>query len=565
MAVGRLPPARPGADARAASRSFPIASPSCAPSRWSPWCRCCARAPSPAGSTSRPRGRVQRLRARRSWTARARLYRFRRTLVILAVQASDLAPRPSRRARGLPRVGRAFRARSDAALVIHDLERAGGAPSAGARSTRSCGGWPRAHAGVYVLPYADLVGPPRRPRTWARRPQPGRACACRIANERLVPLVRRWLRFIHPAQRADLQGAGHRPRQHAVGRRPRRGRPGRDRVRRGGRARATRPAAGTARAARARHPARGRAARTTRRTRSTALERHPGMLLRPAHFAALRINWRDKPANLREIAAELNIGTDALAFLDDNPVERERVRARAAGGDRHRARRTPRDGAGGACATTRCSRASRSRRRTARASGTTPSSGRAGRRCGAAPSLEDFYHSLAQEVVDRADDARDGRARRPAHAEDEPVQPHHAALHRGRAAAPGRERRGRTCSRRGCSDCYGDNGLTGLAIVRRRRGASEIDTFLLSCRVLGRGVEAALLAFLADRARALGRQRGPRPLHPHAQERAGRGLLRAATASSRRRRRPRAACGWPIPRASRSPARPGSASRWPRE
>ena len=57
------------------------------------------------------------------------------------------------------------------------------------------------------------------------------------------------------------------------------------------------------------------------------LEKHRDMLLRPQHFAALRINWNDKTQNLREIASELNIGIDALAFLDDNPAEREQVRA----------------------------------------------------------------------------------------------------------------------------------------------------------------------------------------------------------------------------------------------
>src|SRR5262249_48334571 len=56
------------------------------------------------------------------------------------------------------------------------------------------------------------------------------------------------------------------------------------------------------------------------------LENHDGMLLRPHHFAALRINWQDKARNLREIAAELNIGLDSLAFFDDNPAERELVR-----------------------------------------------------------------------------------------------------------------------------------------------------------------------------------------------------------------------------------------------
>src|SRR5262249_27567764 len=53
-----------------------------------------------------------------------------------------------------------------------------------------------------------------------------------------------------------------------------------------------------------------------------ALQNHPGMLLRPEHFAAMRINWNDKSQSLEEIARELNIGLDAVAFLDNSPVER---------------------------------------------------------------------------------------------------------------------------------------------------------------------------------------------------------------------------------------------------
>ena len=56
------------------------------------------------------------------------------------------------------------------------------------------------------------------------------------------------------------------------------------------------------------------------------LETHPGLLVRPHHFACRRIDWRDKATHLREIAAELNVGLDTLAFLDDNPVERQWVR-----------------------------------------------------------------------------------------------------------------------------------------------------------------------------------------------------------------------------------------------
>jgi FkbH-like protein len=54
---------------------------------------------------------------------------------------------------------------------------------------------------------------------------------------------------------------------------------------------------------------------------------HPDMVLKLSHFAAQRINWQSKPQNVREIAQELNIGLDSLVFLDDNPVERARMRA----------------------------------------------------------------------------------------------------------------------------------------------------------------------------------------------------------------------------------------------
>src|SRR5207245_11580466 len=57
------------------------------------------------------------------------------------------------------------------------------------------------------------------------------------------------------------------------------------------------------------------------------LARHPEMVLRRGDFAAVVANWEPKPAALRRIAAELNLGLDALVFLDDNPVERAQVRA----------------------------------------------------------------------------------------------------------------------------------------------------------------------------------------------------------------------------------------------
>ena len=53
---------------------------------------------------------------------------------------------------------------------------------------------------------------------------------------------------------------------------------------------------------------------------------HPEMLLREDHIAVFQVNWQDKASNLRAIAERLNIGIDSLVFLDDNPFEREQVR-----------------------------------------------------------------------------------------------------------------------------------------------------------------------------------------------------------------------------------------------
>src|ERR1700735_1921568 len=56
-------------------------------------------------------------------------------------------------------------------------------------------------------------------------------------------------------------------------------------------------------------------------------------LLKPDDFVTWRINWNDKVGNIREIAAELGFALDAFLFIDDNPVERDRVRQRLPEGE----------------------------------------------------------------------------------------------------------------------------------------------------------------------------------------------------------------------------------------
>lgn len=230
-----------------------------------------------------------------------------------------------------------------------------------------------------------------------------------------------------------------------------------------------------------------------------ALENHPGMLLRPNHFAALRINWNDKVQSLREIAGELNIGIDAVAFADDNPVERKRVRAAL---PEIAVLELPEDPIGLAMALRDCplfERLALSEEDLQR--GSYYVADRERKELGITFSTkEGFYKSLAQEV------------------QIAPVTP--ATLPRV-AQLTQKTNQFNLTTRRYTEqqiselagnpawsvwslrvrDCFGDNGLVGVAITVDHDGACEIDTFLLSCRVIGRTVETAFLAHLVQKAR----------------------------------------------------------------
>ncbi|MBI5524064.1 MAG: HAD-IIIC family phosphatase [Desulfarculus sp.] len=58
-------------------------------------------------------------------------------------------------------------------------------------------------------------------------------------------------------------------------------------------------------------------------------DQHAGMVLTRDDLVAFKVNWRDKASNLLELAADLDLGADSFVFWDDNPLEREVVKARA--------------------------------------------------------------------------------------------------------------------------------------------------------------------------------------------------------------------------------------------
>ncbi|MBN2411419.1 HAD-IIIC family phosphatase [candidate division KSB1 bacterium] len=57
-----------------------------------------------------------------------------------------------------------------------------------------------------------------------------------------------------------------------------------------------------------------------------AINKHPEMALRQDDFAGWRINWQDKAQNIVDLVRDLNLGLQSVVFIDDNPVERARVR-----------------------------------------------------------------------------------------------------------------------------------------------------------------------------------------------------------------------------------------------
>ncbi len=57
-----------------------------------------------------------------------------------------------------------------------------------------------------------------------------------------------------------------------------------------------------------------------------AWDKNPYIVLKKESFVAYRINWQDKASNIQEMAKELNIGLDSFVFVDDNPTERELVK-----------------------------------------------------------------------------------------------------------------------------------------------------------------------------------------------------------------------------------------------
>ncbi len=233
-----------------------------------------------------------------------------------------------------------------------------------------------------------------------------------------------------------------------------------------------------------------------------AIDRHPEMVLRRGDFAAWRIHWGDKAASVSSIVEELNIGLQDVVFIDDHPAERARVREALPGVCVPEWPADPAlyaDALAGLRAfdvvqvsqedgeRTRLY-ADERRRRAARQT---------------EDSLVSWLDSL--ELVVRAQPLCDESLQRAAQLLNKTNQMNLRTRRMSAedllawAGTPGCE-----CWTFRVSDRFGDAGLCGLLGLQADGEGGQISDYVLSCRVMGRGVEEALLHVATLRARDLG-------------------------------------------------------------
>jgi FkbH-like protein len=232
------------------------------------------------------------------------------------------------------------------------------------------------------------------------------------------------------------------------------------------------------------------------------LRDHPNMILKEEHFAAIRVNWSDKADNLIGIADELNIGIESLVFADDTDFECDRIRGALPdvgvlhlGGDPSSYRRQLLD-AGMFDALTfsdddlKRNQSYQAERKRKSLSTT-------------ATSLEDYLASL--EIKARIENISDDHIPRASQLSLKTNQFNLTTKRYTesdiRALASGEDS---AVISMWLGDSVAEIGIIGLGIVCYENATAEIDTFLMSCRALGRKAENALLKVLIDNARGRG-------------------------------------------------------------
>jgi FkbH-like protein len=234
----------------------------------------------------------------------------------------------------------------------------------------------------------------------------------------------------------------------------------------------------------------------------SVIDDHPAMVLRKSDFVAWRINWKNKAENLVSLAEQLNLGLDSFVFLDDSPQEREQIHQMLPQVFTPDLPVSPADLAPFVSSLdcfetpalgredferTEMYQAECGRREVVEMSG----------------GVENWLRSLQIEVrVARVQRENLPRAAQLLNKTNQ----FNLRLRRMDEQSFWNwvEERGNSAYVFNVSDRFGDFGLTGLASVSRRGEEAQIVDFVMSCRVMGKKVEEALLGYTLSQALADG-------------------------------------------------------------
>jgi FkbH-like protein len=229
---------------------------------------------------------------------------------------------------------------------------------------------------------------------------------------------------------------------------------------------------------------------------------HPEMILRPTDVVAHRISWQEKSAGLDEMLEELSLGRASCMFIDDNPVEREKVRRNL---PEVVVPEMPLDPAEFSswllaspyleCLGLTASDLKRTEQYKAR------SVVNASKR--KFSNIDDFYRDLDMHVrfepLGTDNQSRILQLLVKTNQFNATTRRHDAS-----AIEALRERKAEVYGI-GAKDRYSSYELMGVMILEPQSGGRlHVDSFLLSCRILGRTLETAALGWACQRAQALG-------------------------------------------------------------
>ncbi|WP_204152240.1 HAD-IIIC family phosphatase [Leptolyngbya sp. CCY15150] len=230
-------------------------------------------------------------------------------------------------------------------------------------------------------------------------------------------------------------------------------------------------------------------------------EQRTDMPLKLDHLVSWRVNWLPKSGNIQSLAEDLNLGLDSFIFIDDNPVECAEVRLNC---PEVLSLQLPKNETDipafleHVWAFDHLRVTEEDRKRTALYQQNVARS----RLEKEAPSLEVFLASLDLSTTMTAPTAE--QQSRVAQLTQRTNQFNCTTRRRSEADVQQLAAQGLNCRAVEVSDRFGDYGLVGVMIFGPRSGALEVDTFLLSCRVLGRGVEYQMLSELGKIAQRQG-------------------------------------------------------------